>query len=123
MERDEERYHGLCDQVFEFPTSQSRHQRSGGLYQEMDIPTWKWEVVSMDFVVGFPRTRRQYDSIWVIVDSLIKLAHFLHIKISYSVEDYSKVYVREIMKFHGVPLSIISDNGAQLTSHFWKSFK
>ena len=77
----------------------------------------------MDFVVGLPRTRRQHDSIWVIVDRLTKSAHFLPVKVSYSAEDYAKLYIKEIVKLHGAPLSIISDRGAQFTSHFWRSFQ
>ncbi|WMV24926.1 hypothetical protein MTR67_018311 [Solanum verrucosum] len=77
----------------------------------------------MDFVVGLPQTRRQHDSIWVIVDRLTKSAHFLPVKVSYSVEDYAKLYIKEIVKLHGSPLSIISDRGAQFTSHFWRSFQ
>ncbi|WMV51220.1 hypothetical protein MTR67_044605 [Solanum verrucosum] len=77
----------------------------------------------MDFVVGLPRTRRQHDSIWVIVDRLTKSAHFLPVKVSYSAENYSKLYIKEIVKLHGAPLPIISDRGAQFTSHFWRSLQ
>ncbi|KAH0709204.1 hypothetical protein KY284_010631 [Solanum tuberosum] len=101
----------------------AEHQGPGGLTQVIDILTWKWEEVNMDFVVGFPRTHRQHNSIWVIVDRLTKSAHFLPVKVSYSAEDYAKLYIKEIVKFHGAPLSIISDRGAQFTSHFWWSFQ
>ncbi|WMV18705.1 hypothetical protein MTR67_012090 [Solanum verrucosum] len=67
----------------------------------------------MDFVVGLPRTRRQHDSIWVIVDRLTKQAHFLPVKVSYSAEVYSKLYIKEIVKLHGAPLSIISNRDGQ----------
>ncbi|WMV41269.1 hypothetical protein MTR67_034654 [Solanum verrucosum] len=76
----------------------------------------------MDFIVCLPRIQRQHDSIWIIVDRMMKLAHFLPVKVSYSEKDYDKLYLREIVKFHGVPLSIISDRGTQFTSQFWKSF-
>ncbi|XP_070025917.1 uncharacterized protein [Nicotiana sylvestris] len=65
----------------------------------------------------------QYDSIWVIIDRLTKFAHFLPVRTTYSAEDYAKLYIREIVRLHGVPLSIISDRGAQFTTHFWKSFQ
>ncbi len=77
----------------------------------------------MDFITGLPRTRRQHDSIWVIVDRVTKSAHFLVVKTTDSVEDYTKLYINEIVRLHGVPLSIISDRGPQFTSHFWKSFQ
>uniref|UniRef100_A0A0V0GQI5 Putative ovule protein n=1 Tax=Solanum chacoense TaxID=4108 RepID=A0A0V0GQI5_SOLCH len=65
------------------------HQKSGGLSQDIGIPTWKWDDVNMDFIVGLPRTRRQYDSIWVIVDQMTKSAHLIPVKVSYSAEDYA----------------------------------
>ena len=77
----------------------------------------------MDFVTGLPRSFRGFDSIWVIVDRLTKLAHFLPIKTTYKASHYAKLYVDEIVRLHGVPTSIISDRGPQFTSHFWKAFQ
>ena len=91
--------------------------------QEIDIPTWKWDVINMDFITGLPRIRRQHDSIWVIVDRMTKSSRFLAVKTTYSAEDYVKLNLTEIVRLHGVPLSIISDRGPQITSHFWKSFQ
>ena len=99
------------------------HQKPGGLLQEIEIPTWKWEMINMDFITGLPRTQRKYDSIWVIVDRLTKSAHFLPVRTTYSAEDYARLYVREIVRLHGVPTSIISDRGAQFTANFWRSFQ
>ena len=89
----------------------------------IEVPTWKWEVINMDFVVGLPRTRRQHDSIWVIVDRMTKSAHFIPVKSTYRVEDYARLYVDKIVRWHGIHLSIISHRGAQFTSHFWRSFQ
>ena len=75
--------------------------------QEVDIPNWKWDVINMDFITGLPRTRRQHDSIWVIVDRMTKSSRFLAVKTTYSAEDYAKLYLTEIVRLHGVPLSII----------------
>ena len=77
--------------------------------QEIDIPTWKGDVIDMDLITGLPRTRRQRDSIWVIVDRMIKFSRFLAVKTTYSTEDYAKLYINEIAKLHVVPLSVISD--------------
>ena len=77
--------------------------------QEIDIPTWKWYVINLDFINGLPHTRRHHDSIWVIVDSMTKSSHFLAVKTTDSVEDYAKLYINEIVSYHGVPLYIISD--------------
>ena len=63
------------------------YQKSGGLLQEIQVPTWKWEDINMDFLVSLPRTKKQYDSIWVVVDRLTKFSHFIPIKSTYSAED------------------------------------
>lgn len=65
------------------------HQRLGGVIQDISIPTWKWKEINIDFVTDLPRTRRQYDSIWVVVDRLTKAAHFLPVKTTDSAEDYA----------------------------------
>ena len=77
----------------------------------------------MDLIIGLPRTRRQHDSIWVIVDRMTKSSHFLVVKTTYSAEDYVKLYINEIVRLHGVPFATISDRGSQFASHFWKSFQ
>ena len=75
----------------------------------------------MDFVVGLPKTMGKYDSIWVIVDRLTKSAHFIPVKVTYNAEKLAKLYISEIVRLHGVPLSIISDRGTQFTSMFWRT--
>ncbi|WMV46630.1 hypothetical protein MTR67_040015 [Solanum verrucosum] len=85
------------------------HQKSGGLSRDIMILTWKWEDLNMNFILGLPCTNRQHDSIWVIVDRMKKLAHFIRVKVSYFVKDYAKLYLRDIVRLHGVPLSIIID--------------
>ena len=80
-------------------------------------------MIDMDFITGLPRTRRHHDSIWVIIDRMTKSSRFLAVKTTYSAEDYAKLYLTEIVRLHGVPLSIISDRGPQFTSHLWKSFQ
>ena len=79
---------------------------------------WKWESVTMDFLIGLPKTQKGYDSIWVIVDRLTKTAHFLPVKTTFSVAQYAQVYLDKIIPLHGVPLTIILDQGTQFTSHF-----
>ena len=66
----------------------------------------------MDFVVGLPKTRRQHDSILVIVDKMTNSAHFILVKSTYRAEDYAKLYIDEIVRWHGIPLPIISDRGS-----------
>ena len=72
----------------------------------------------MDFIVRLPRTQRQYESIWVIVDRLTKSAHFILVKSTYSAEDHARIFIDKIVCHHGIPLSIISDRVAQFTSRF-----
>ena len=101
----------------------AEHQKRGGFLQEIQIPTWKWKDINMDFVVGSPRTEKSYNSIWVVVDRLSKSARFIPIKLTYSAEDYARIFIDEIVCRHGILSSIISDQCAQVTSRFWRSFQ
>jgi hypothetical protein len=73
----------------------------------------------MDFIVGLPHTRADYDSIWVVVDHLTKAAHFIPVKTTYKTEVLAELYMSRIVCFHGVPKRIVSDRGTQFTSHFF----
>jgi transposase InsO family protein len=74
----------------------------------------------MDFIVGLPRTRTGYDFIWVVVDCLTKVAHFIPVKTTYNSAVLAKVYMSRIVCLHGVPKKIVSDRGTHFTSHFWQ---
>lgn len=104
-----------CQQV------KSEHQRPAGLLHPLPIPQWKWEHITMDFIVGLPRTSRGYNSIWVIVDRLTKSAHFLAVKTTCNMHQYAEEYIKEIVRLHGIPISIVSDRDPKFTSEFWKS--
>jgi hypothetical protein len=80
------------------------------------VPEWKWEEIVMDFIVGLPITQSGYDSIWVIVDQLTKVAHFIPIETTYSGPQLAKLYVSRIVCLQGVPKKIVSDKGTQFTS-------
>jgi len=97
----------------------AEHQKPSGTLRSLEIPEWKWDAVTMDFVVGLPRTSSKNDSIWVIVDRLTKSAHFLPIQITYSLDRLARIYIKEIVKLHGVPSSIVSDRDPRFTSRFW----
>jgi len=107
----------VCQQV------KIEHQRPAGLLEPLEIPQWKWEQISMDFVGGLPRTQKGHDSIWVIVDRLTKSAHFLPVKSTYKASQYAEMFISEIVKLHGVPVNIVSDRDPIFTSHFWKAFQ
>nr|KYP42986.1 Retrotransposable element Tf2 [Cajanus cajan] len=97
------------------------HQKPSGLMQQMEIPEWKWDSITMDFIVGLPRSARNSDVIWVIFDRLTKCAHFLPVNIKWSLEKLTQMYVREIVRLHGVPSIIIFDRDPRFTSRFWQS--
>ena len=78
------------------------HQRATGLLQELPLPEWKWERITMDFVVRLPKTQKGHDSIWVIVDRLTKSAHFLAVKTTYTVAQYAQMYLDSIVALHEV---------------------
>ena len=99
----------------------AEHKLPGGELQKIELPEWKWEQITMDFVTGLPRTTSGNDSIWVIVDRLTKSAHFVAIKVTHSVEKLAELYVNQVVKLHGVPKAIISDRDGRFTSRFWAS--
>ncbi|KAG8474779.1 hypothetical protein CXB51_031703 [Gossypium anomalum] len=103
-----------CQQV------KAEHQLPSGLLQPVKIPLWKWERVTMDFVSGLPLTPTKKDSVWVIVDRLTKSAHFISLGTDYSLQKLAKLYVAEIVRLHGVPVSIIFDRDSRFTSRFWQ---
>ncbi|GJV70342.1 putative reverse transcriptase domain-containing protein [Tanacetum coccineum] len=82
----------------------AEHQKSSGLLQQPEIPEWKWEKITMDFVLGLPRTLSGYDTIWVIVDQLTKWAHFLPMKKTDSKEKLTQLYLKEIICRHGLSM-------------------
>lgn len=92
----------------------------GGLLQPIAIPKWKWEVISMDFITSLPRTVKQYDSIMFVVERLSKVAHFLPVKTTYSTSEVAQVFIKEIVRLHGVPKEIVSNRDEKFTSKFWK---
>jgi hypothetical protein len=98
------------------------HQKPAGLLKPLAIPVWKWEDISIDFVVGLPRTPKGNDSVWVIVDRLTKVAHFVPVKVTFGTERLASLYVEQILRLHGAPKSIVSDRGPQFVAKFWQSF-
>jgi hypothetical protein len=98
------------------------HQKHAGLFKPLEIPVWRWEDISMDFVVGLPRTPRGNDSIWVIVDCLTKVAHFVPVKTQHRMERLAELYIEHILRLHGAPKSIVSDREPQFVAKFWQNF-
>jgi hypothetical protein len=82
-----------------------------GLLQPLQVPEWKWKEIAMDFIMDLPRTQLGYDSVWVIVDQLTKVAHFIPVKTTYSVPQLVEFYMSRIVCLHGVSKKIVSDRG------------
>ena len=101
----------------------AEHQKPSGLIQPLEIPEWKWEYITMDFIVGLPRTKSNHDAIWVIIDRMTKSAHFLPINERFSMDKLIHMYLKDIITRHGVPVSIMSDRDPHFNSRFWKQFQ
>jgi hypothetical protein len=86
--------------------------KPGGLLQPLSIPKWKWNDISMDFIVRLPLMARKFDSIWVIMDHLSKSAHFILVHTRYDAQRYAGIYIAHVLCLHGVPKMIISDRGS-----------
>ena len=116
MKKDIAEYVAVCDVC---QRVKAEHQKPAGLLHPLPIPEWKWGKLGMDFITGLPRTHSDYDSIWVVVDRLTKVAHFIPVKTTYTSAKLAKIYMTRIICLHGVPMSIVSDRGTQFTSKFW----
>nr|GEW72517.1 putative reverse transcriptase domain-containing protein [Tanacetum cinerariifolium] len=99
------------------------HQKPSGLLVQPEIPELKWEKITMDFVTKLPKTANGYDTIWVIVDRLTKFVHFLPMRETDPMKKLMKLYMKEVVTRHGVPVFIISDRDSKFTSLFWKALR
>ena len=95
---------------------ENRHPAS--LLHPLPIPEWKWEVVTMNFITKLPRTNKQHDSIMVVVDKLTKDVHVIPVRLAHKETNVVDIYMREIVKFHGIPKTIVSDRDPKFTSKF-----
>ena len=94
------------------------HQRPTKLLPLLDVPEWKWDSVSMDFVVGLPLPQRKNNAIWVVVDRLTKTAHFIAMQNTWTLDRLVGVYLEEIVRLHGVPRSIVFERDTRFQSGF-----
>ncbi|GJW15213.1 putative reverse transcriptase domain-containing protein [Tanacetum coccineum] len=101
----------------------AEHQRPSGLLQQLEIPGWKWDNITMYFITKLPRSKSGHDTIWVVVDRLTKSTHFLAIHEDYSMEKLARLYIDKIVARHGVPASIILDRDGRFTSRFWQTLQ
>jgi hypothetical protein len=118
MRREIAEHVAICDSCQRI---KAEHQRPTSLLQPLQIPQWEWDEIEMDFIVGLPRTRAGYDSIWVVVDHLTNLAHFIPVKTSYNSAVLAELYMSRVICLHGVPKKIVLDRGTYVASQKFKS--
>jgi hypothetical protein len=117
MKKEIDEYIARC---MECQKVKAKHRHPAGLLHPLPIPEWKWDVVTMDFITGLPRTRKQHDSIMVVVDKLTKAAHFIPLKTTHRAVDVVDIFLKEVVCLDGIPKIIVSDRDPKFTSSFWK---
>jgi hypothetical protein len=120
MKKEIAHYVAWCDTC---QRTKAEHQKPAGLLQPLLVPEWKWEEIGMDFVTELPRMQKGNNSIWVIIDRLTKVAHFILVKTTFGGATLARIYLKEIVRLHGIPRTIVSDRGTQFTSKFWMSLQ
>ena len=106
---------------FEYQQVKTEHQHPTGILQPLPIPSWKWEIISLDFVTGLPKNQNLTDSIMVVVDKLSKVAHFIPVKTTYKAANIADIFLKQIFRLHGIPKVIISDRDPKFTGNFGRS--
>ncbi|WVZ70300.1 hypothetical protein U9M48_018976 [Paspalum notatum var. saurae] len=120
MKREIAKYVSECDVCQRIKAD---HLKTTGILQPLAVPAWKWEDIHMDFIVGFPRTQKGYNSIWVVIDRFTKSAHFIPVKTTYRAKQYAELYISRIVSLQGVPQTITSDRGSLFVSRFWEQLQ
>jgi hypothetical protein len=116
MRRDVERFVARCTTYQKAKSRLNPH----GLYMPLPVPSVPWEDISMDFVLGLPRTYKGRDSIFVVVDLFSKIAHFIPYHKTDDAAHIADLFFHDIVPLHGVPNTIVSDHDTKLLSHFWR---
>ncbi|GJS63738.1 putative reverse transcriptase domain-containing protein [Tanacetum coccineum] len=96
----------------------AEHQRPSGLLVQPEIPQWKWDNITMDFIIKLPKSSQGYDTIWVIVDRHTKSAIFILVRKTNPMEKLQRMYLKEVITRHGIPVSIICDRDPRFASNF-----
>jgi hypothetical protein len=111
----------FVEQCSTYQQVKAGHQRPTGTLKPLLILKWKWDEITMDFILRLPKAPTREDSIWVVIDRLTKSAHFIPIKVKDLMDKLARLYVQNIVRLHGVPLAIISDRDSHFTSRSWQS--
>jgi hypothetical protein len=117
MKREIAEYIARC---MECQKLKAEHRHPAGLLQPFPIPKWKWEVVTMDFIMGLPRIGKFHDLIMVVVDKLTKVSHFIPLKTTHKATDFTDIFMKEVAQLHEIPKKIVSDRDLKFTLNFWK---
>ena len=114
MKKDIEKYIAWCQNCQQV---KAEHQHPSGLLYHLCILEWKWEIISMEFIIGLPMTVKRHDSIMVVVDKLSKVDHFITVKSTHKASDIAGIFLKEVFILHGLPMEIISSRDAKFTSN------
>jgi hypothetical protein len=104
----------------EYQQIKFEHQNPTRLLQSLPIPEWKWEIISMDFIIGLYKSSKYNDSIMVVVDKLSKETHFILVKSTYKAINIEYIFMKENFRLHGIPKTVISSRDTKFTRKFWK---
>ena len=102
---------------FECQQVKTEYQHPTGLLQPLPIPSWKWEIISLDFVIGLPKNQNLNDSIMVVVEKLSKAEDFIPVKTTYKAVNIDDIFLKQNFQLHGIPKVIISDRDPKFTSN------
>ncbi|GJS18799.1 putative reverse transcriptase domain-containing protein [Tanacetum coccineum] len=105
------------------PVKARTSEDTSGLLVQPEIPQWKWDNITMDFVTKLPKSLQGYDTIWVIVDRLTKSAIFMPMRETDPMDKLARMYLKEVVTKHGIPVSIICDRDPRFASNFWRSLQ
>jgi len=117
MRRDVQRHCFRCISCLKAKSKTMPH----GLYTPLPITSAPWEDISTDFILGFPRTAKGFDSIFLVVDRFSKMAHFIPCHKVDNAQNVFKLFFRKVVRLHGLPKSLVSDRDPKFISHFWKT--
>src|ERR1043165_9097671 len=118
MKQDIDRYVSECEVCRRV---KGEHQKPSRTLRPLEIPVWKWDKVQMDFVTGFPRSKKGNDAIFVVIDRFSKVAHFIPVKEKITAAQLAELYIAKIVSIHDIPLEMSLDCGSLFTSRYWKS--